>query len=464
MKKTLLIFSIFTYYFSITNAQIINVVAGNGYDAGTNLGGYTGNGGQATAAELDGPSGIVLDKAGNIYFADYTNNVIRKVTKSTGIISNVAGNGYLATTNSGAYSGDGGPATAAELNEPGDIAFDTIGNLYITDYNNNRIRMVNTSGVISTIAGNGTKSFSGDGGQATAAELNQPEGIVIDHAGNIYIADAANSRVRKIIASTGIITTFAGNATYGYSGDGGPATAAELDYPCGLAFDNSNNLFIADYFNNRIRKVSTSGVITTIVGNGYGAPSSGGYSGDGGQATAGELYNPIDIKLDTAGNFYIADQLNHRLRMISAATGIISTIAGNGISGYNGNGGPATAAELDFPTGVAFDASKNIYLTDGGNNVIQEIYTTTGIELISNSANTLVYPNPSSTEVTFKISSGDNRYIKVSDITGREIETLPILNNEIHLNVSAFSTGIYFYEIINKSSSIVDIGKFTVMK
>jgi hypothetical protein len=189
MKKSILLISIIAINYSIAKAQIINVIAGNGYFAGSGFGGYTGNGGPATAAELDGPGGMVLDASGNIYFADFTNNVIRKITKSTGIISNVAGNGYLATTNNGAYSGDGGPATDAELNQPGDVASDTLGNLYIADANNNRIRKVNTSGVISTIAGNDSNGFSGDGGPARAAELYQPLGLIVDRKGNVYIAD-----------------------------------------------------------------------------------------------------------------------------------------------------------------------------------------------------------------------------------------------------------------------------------
>jgi len=270
--------------------------------------------------------------------------------------------------NTGSYSGDGGQATAAGLNYPYCIALDTSGNLYIADGGNNRIRKVNAQGVISTIAGNGTAGYSGDGGPATAAEIGGPEELTIDVNGNIYFSDAG-TRIRKI-NTAGIISTIAGNGTQGYSGDGGPAIAAEFQYAYGVAVDASGNIYVADYDNNRIRMVNTSGIINTVAGNG-----TKGYSGDGKQATAAEIYEPVGICLDAAGNLFIADMSNNRVRKVNVS-GVITTVAGSANSGYNGDGGPATKAGLNALTGVAVDAAGNIFIADRLNSVVREVSTT----------------------------------------------------------------------------------------
>ena len=217
------------------------------------------------------------------------------------------------------------------------MAVDASGNLYIADTGNNRIRKVSATGIITTVAGNGSAGYSGDGGPATSAQLDGPEGVAVDGSGNLYIADTCNNRIRKVSA-TGIITTVAGNGSAGYSGDGGPATSAQLSLPAGVAVDGSGNLYIADSGNNRIRKVSATGIITTVAGNG-----SPGYSGDGGPATSAQLNQPAGVAVDASGNLYIADSSNNRIRKVSA-TGIITTVAGNGFDGYSGDGGPATSA------------------------------------------------------------------------------------------------------------------------
>jgi len=261
---------------TITAGQMA-IVAGNGTS------GFSGDGGPATVTALAGPQGLAVDSAGNLFIVDFFNSRIREVVAATGVITTIVGNGTYA------FGGDGGPATVAALANPGALAVDSAGNLFIADSNNNRIREVVATGVITTVAGNGEQAYSGDGGPATAAALYGPQGLAVDSAGNLFIADYFNDRIREVAAATGVITTVAGNGTNSFSGDGGPATAAALGGPAGLAVDSAGNLFIADYFSNRIREVvAATGVITTVAGNGTNS-----FSGDGGPATIAELADPL---------------------------------------------------------------------------------------------------------------------------------------------------------------------------
>ncbi len=343
-----------------TSTGIISTVAGNGNQ------GFGGDGGLATAANLNFPTGVALDSTGNLYIADQ-NNRIRKVNPVMGIITTIAGNGF--TT----FGGDGGIATIASLYLPYDAAIDSIGNLYISDFGNNRIRKVSAgTNIITTIAGDGNNAYGGDGGAATAASLNGPKGMAIDGLGNIYFADESNHRIRKVIASTGIITTVAGNGTTNSGGDGGPATSANLEYPCDVALDASGNLFIAFKQTSSIRKVNVStGIISTVAGGGFG--------GDGVLAINASLKVPTGVCVDASGNFYIADQSDHRIRKVNANTGIISTIAGNGTQGFSGDGGPATAAKLSKPSGISIDGLGNLYIADFANYRIRKVNASTGI-------------------------------------------------------------------------------------
>jgi uncharacterized protein (TIGR03437 family) len=330
------------------NTGLITLVAGNG------TAGYSGDNGPAVSAQLHGPDGLALDAAGNLYITSFFDHAVRMV--SGGVITTVVGTGTAG------FSGDNGPAGSAQLNSPYGLALDSSGNLYISDYGNNRIRMV-AGGVITTIAGNGIAGFGGDNVPATSAQLNLPRGIAVDASGNLYIADSGNNRIRAV--SGGVIGTVAGNGAPGFSGDNGPATAAQLQLPTGVAVDSAGSLYIADYYNNRIRRVS-SGTISTVAGKGI-----AGFSGDTGPATQALLNNPLTIAVDYAENIYLSDYGNNRIRKIAA--GVITTVAGNGASGYSGDGGSAISAQLHLPAGVALDAAGNLYIADAHNNVIRKV-------------------------------------------------------------------------------------------
>jgi len=354
------------YLIDSSSTSLIYTIAGNG------LAGYSGDGGPATVATLNDPEGAIWDSAGNLYISDSFNNVVRKVAAGTGVITTIAGNGTAG------YSGDSGAATSAELSYPFGLALDGSGNLYIADAGNNVIREVNAlTGVITTFAGNGTAGFAGNSGPATSAKLNFPTGIAFDRTGNLYIADTSNQQIRKVTAATGTITTVAGSGTYGYGGDGGPATAATFSSPYGVSVDSAGNLYIADTGDSVIRKVNANtGVITTVAGT---APSqysaNSGYSGDGGPATSARLADPYGVTVDSAGNLYIADTSNSAIRKVTAGSGVIGTIAGNGMLCYalSGDGGAATSAALCYPESVSLDSTGDLSVADTFGSRIREI-------------------------------------------------------------------------------------------
>jgi uncharacterized protein (TIGR03437 family) len=335
--------------------------------AGTGSNGFSGDGGPAKNAELSVPTAVAVDGFGNLYIADSNNYRVRKVAASTGIITTVAGNG-----SAGNDSGDGGPATSATLSDPAGVAVDGSGNLYITGGAVIR-RVAVTTGIITTVAGNGTLGYSGDGGLATNAQI-EATNLAVDGSGDIYISDLFSDVIRKVTVATGIITTVAGNGAAGYTGDGGLATSARLNDCQAVAVDGAGNLYIADAGNFVIRKVTAAtGIITTVAGNGAAGPQV-----TGGLATLAQLAAPAAVAVDGTGSLYIADLDNFILKLVPA-TGILSIVAGSGAPGYTGDGGPATQASFNGAFGIAVDSSGNIYIADTGNNVIRKVTAATGI-------------------------------------------------------------------------------------
>lgn len=327
--------------------------------AGTGIAGRLGDGGAATLAQLNASTAVAPLSDGSLLIADFKNNRIRKVS-STGAISTVAGTG----TAGGA--GDGGPATAAQLAAPVGVAPLPAGGFLIADSANNRIRMVSSAGVITTVAGTGATGAQGDGGAATGARLNGPTDVQPTADGGFLVADYKNNRIRKV-SSSGVVTTVAGTGTAGFGGDGGAATAARLLSPVSVAPLSDGGFLVADSGNNRIRKVSSAGVITTVAGTG-----AAGFWGDGGAATAAAFNVPTDVQPTAGGGFLVADMFNNRVRAV-AANGTITTVAGTGAAAFGGDGATATAAGLNAPLGVALTPGGAILIADSGNNRIRSI-------------------------------------------------------------------------------------------
>ena len=340
--------------------NLVTTIAGDG------LNGFSGDGGQATRAELSVPSSVAVDSAGNVYIADTDNNRIRKVSPN-GVITTFAGNGTAG------YSGDGGPAIDAEFDSPTGVAVDSLGNVYVADLYNNCIRAIQ-NGTIFTVVGDGTAGFTGDGGPAGFAKLFYPYGIAVDSSGNLYIADTLNFRIRMVTppaggtVANGTINTIAGTGVAGYTGDGAAANLAQIYHPNGVAVDASGNIYIADTLNSAVRIITggSAGNITTFAGTG-----SYGNLGDGGAATSATLSYPYGVAADAFGNVFIADAGNQKIRVVS--NGNIATYAGTGTAGYSGDGGPPVDANFANPTGVAVNAAGNLFIADNANSRIRLI-------------------------------------------------------------------------------------------
>ena len=391
---------------------------------------YSGDGGKATNTTLNEPYGVAVDAYGNLFIADTLNRRIREVG-TDGIITTVAGNG----TNG--FYGDGGAATNAEVSNPSGVAMDTSGNLFIADTDNNRIRKVDGNGTITTVAGDFGSGYNGDGHAATNTSLNHPQGIAIDTDDNLLIADTSNQRVRE--ATFGIIFTVAGGGGSN-PGDGGAAINAMLEQPQGVAVDDDGNLYIADTYNQRIRKVDENGIITTVAGGGNN------YPGDGGAATNARLSQPHGLALDISGNILIADTMNNRIRKIST-NGIITTVAGGGNS-YPGDGGAATNAILENPNGVAVDAYGNLFIADTYHSRIRKVNIQGPTFLVTNI-------NSSATNydvvVTSPYGSVTSSFATITEVFGPGITAPPqnqvaLVGGNAIFSVTASGTGPFYYQ------------------
>lgn len=344
-------------YFTDTFAHVVRRIGTDGVIttvAGRGVAGFGGDGGLGTAALLNEPKGLAIDGEGRIYVADSLNHRLRRIG-TDGVITTVAGTGI------GRFSGDGGPAAAAALNEVSGVAVASDGSVFVADLGNARVRKITTDGRIDTVAGNGNSRYSGDGGAAVAAALDSPQGIGMGVDGAFYLTDSVNNRVR-MVAADGTIRTIAGTGASGFGGDGGPAVEAELRHPQGTVVrGNDGSIYFSDRKNNRIRKITADGTIQTVAGNG-----AAGFAGDGGPAVAAALNFPTDVELDADGSLYIADSGNHRIRRVRS-DGVIETVAGTGEQGFSGDGGPAREARLRQPTGLAADGKGNLFICDFGN-------------------------------------------------------------------------------------------------
>jgi len=423
-------FLFIAFFFSLTaQSQMITTIAGTGvFDC-------RGDGGPAIDAAFGGAISVAVDMASNIYVVDMGCDKVRRISIS-GIITTVAGDED--TT----YSGDGGPATLAGLHQPTGVAVDRTGNVYIADNLSNCIRKVNTSGIISTIAGTGVGGYNGDNIPATSAQTNAPYDVAVDTLGNVYIVEFGDGRVRKV-DTAGIITTVAGNGSFFYYADGLPATAIGLFPVVGVAIDGTGNLYISCNYNtsisrdtaDQIYKVNASGVIHKIAGT-----DQGGYSGDGSPATAALLSYPYKTVVDKTGNLYIADAGNNRIRKIDTS-GIITTFAGNGVSSFSGDGGPALNCELYWPSGIAFDAFDNMYIADASNERVRLITKVSmGVNELTGIKTLAVYPNPAAKELTIT-STNNISSIVICNLLGQTVCTQTYNAEKVQVDVTGFPTG-----------------------
>jgi hypothetical protein len=365
--------------------------------AGTGIEGSTGDGGPAVNATLARPNGIAMDPSGNLFVVDYLSYRVRRIANN-GMISTAVGNGSRGS------GGNGGPAVSAQINAGYHITSDSNGNLLLADTHNGHIRRISNSGIISLVAGTSPFGYGGDGGQAVNATLYFPFGATAGPDGFTYIADYGNHRIRRV-APNGIITTYAGTGTCGFGGDGGAALSAQFCYPHSIAFDSANNMYVMDTSNQRVRKITPAGIISTFAGNG-----TQGFAGDGGPATSAQFFNPTSVTIDGQGLMYIADGGNARIRVINTA-GIIDTIAGNGLGGYSGDGMDARLTRLNNPFAVAVDPSGNLYIADSNNQRVRKITFVGGLPTptISLNLTSVVYDgNPRAVSGTVLGSSGEN--------------------------------------------------------
>lgn len=404
----------------------VSTIAGGGTE------GHDVIGGLAVDAELSLPTGIAIDNDGNIYFSEITNSIIRKIS-TDGVISDIV--------------------SFPDVHDPDGLAVDANGNLFFCDRNNHRIRKLDANGTITTVAGNGMEGDSGDGGQATSAQLNTPQGVAVDANGNIYISDWQNNKIKKV-STNGIITTIAGTGEYGFSGDGAIGSDAKLKSPAGIAVDAMGNVFFCDRNNYRVRKIDANGIITTIAGKGGFQP----FSGDGGLAIDAEMWEPQGISIDGSGNIFIVDRNNHRIRKV-ITNGIINTIVGTGSTGFfgggfNGDGLLGTDTELRSPSNVAVDNSGNVLITDYKNHRIRKL-SVAALSVSNFVFNTVeVYPNPTanSDKITIK-SQEEITTLSVYNSIGQQVYQARPNSSSYLLSIENLTSGIYFLTVGSKNNA-----------
>jgi hypothetical protein len=385
--------------------------------AGTGISGYSGDGGSATDAQLNNPLSMTFDKAGNLFVVDFDNNRIRKISTS-GIINTIAGTGVAGS------DGDNGPATAAKISA-NSIAVDTSGNIYFAEQNH-KVRKIDAAGIVTTIAGNGLNGYNGDSIPATNASLSYPYLGAVDGLGNVYFADFGNQRIRKV-STSGIITTIAGTGTPGTAGDGGPATAAALNGPIFLYLSPTGTIYIPANGANKVRKINSADIISTVAGSGV-----LGNTGDGGSATSATLDVPNSVALDDSGNLYITCTGANVIRKIDNA-GAISTVVGTTIASYGGDGGPAITAGLNAPVQITVN-NGNLYIADAGNNRIRRVkYNTTAVTDITNAGGISLYPNPVIDELMITAAATINT-ITITNMLGQTVLS-KVCNSAIWLRV-----------------------------
>jgi len=406
---------------------------------------YIGDGFPATAYALAGPTGIWVDKNNNVLVADYEDMRIRKIDPQDTLFT-------IYGVGSPGYSGDSGLASAAHLRNPDGVCMDTAGNVYITEWYNDVVRKVDaTTGIITTVCGNGTGGYGGDNGPATAANMETPGAAWVDRAGNIYIPDYGNQRIRKVTAATGIITTIAGTGIAGYTGDNGAATAATLSYPNSVTVDTSGNVFISDYGNNCIRRVdAVTGIITTIAGTG-----AAGYFGDGGLAIAAKMRHPNYVFADKKGFIYISDNGNNVIRAVNAS-GFIHTVAGTGEFGYSGDGGPATAAKFNSPASVYVSDSGILFIADGLNSVIRRVDPAReAVENVTRDNAFSMYPDPCDGKFTLAIPYlHSETIVTVYNCTGQMISRSAISDQRTDMDLGHAPAGIYYVQCLSNIGSV----------
>ncbi len=432
MRKLFFLFLLLPFY---SSAQIITTYAGNGGTSSTTL----GDGGLATNAVVCSPFGVTIDKSGNLVISSCW--TVRKINYITNIISTIAG---CDTT---AIRHEGVPATCTYIDSKNTV-FDRDGNYYVSDYANDIIQIVNSAThIVNVYAGDGSIGTIGDGGPATAAEFSSVSFLAIDTArGYLYIPDQGNYDLRRVDLTTGIITTIAGNGTIGTGGDGGPATDAQFNLIQGVCVDNYGNIYVGDGGNGTVRKINIStGIITRIIGNG-----TYGFGGDTGPATNAMLTSPYSLCFDRNGNLYVSDLNNYRIRKYDTTTHIITTIVGTGVLGFGGDNGPATAAKINHATGICIDSANNLYIADWNNQRVRKVNLNVSTE--NNKAFFIkeelkLFPNPTTTNLSISNNGSIINSVSIYNLIGQLLYNNEYNNTKVELYVGNLPKGVYIIKV-----------------